>query len=76
MLLPGATPELARRVADRAGLALSVAAPASCGLATHPEDGATADELFSRADAGVYAAKSSSGNGRRAAGRAGVSDGL
>ena len=50
-------PELARRVADRAGLALSVAAPASCGLATHPGDGTTADELFSRADARVYAAK-------------------
>ncbi|MET0687144.1 MAG: GGDEF domain-containing protein [Solirubrobacteraceae bacterium] len=57
VLLPGATPELARRVADRAGLALSMAAPASCGLATHPEDGATADELFSRADACVYAEK-------------------
>ena len=57
VLLPGATPELARRVAERAGLALSVAAPASCGLAAHPEDGATADELFSRADARVYAEK-------------------
>jgi diguanylate cyclase (GGDEF)-like protein len=57
VLLPGATPELARRVADRAALALSVTAPASCGLATHPADGATADALFSRADARVYAAK-------------------
>ena len=65
VLLPGATPELARRVAGRAELALSVAAPASCGLATFPEDGATADDLFSRADALVYTEK-----GARAAARA------
>ena len=57
VLLPGATPEHARRVADRAALALSLAAPASCGLATFPADGGTADDLFSRADAGVYAEK-------------------
>jgi GGDEF domain-containing protein len=55
VLLPGAGPELGRRV--RAQLALSVAAPASCGLATHPQDGVRADDLFSHADALVYAEK-------------------
>jgi diguanylate cyclase (GGDEF)-like protein len=65
VLLAGATPELARRVADRAALALSIAAPASCGLAAFPHDGATADELFSRADAGVYAEKAARGPAMR-----------
>ena len=42
---------------DRAILSLAVTAPASFGLATYPDDGATSDELFSHADAGVYAVK-------------------
>ena len=66
ILLPGAAREAAARVLDRAVLALSVTAPASFGLATYPEDGATSDALFSHADAGVYAAKAR----RRATSRA------
>jgi diguanylate cyclase (GGDEF)-like protein len=58
ILLPGASPEVASRVRERASLALSFAAPASFGLAVHPRDGATADALFRHADAEVYREKS------------------
>jgi diguanylate cyclase (GGDEF)-like protein len=57
LVLPGARPDVAARVRDRAMLALSVSAPASFGLAAFPADGATSDALFRHADAGVYAAK-------------------
>ncbi len=57
ILLPGAGADAARAIVDRAVLALSVTAPASFGLAVHPEDGRTSDALFRRADAAVYAAK-------------------
>ena len=67
VLLPGARPEIARRVRDRAVLALSVTAPASFGLATFPQDGATSDALFHRADGEVYAAKARRSAEQRAA---------
>jgi diguanylate cyclase (GGDEF)-like protein len=57
ILLPGAGPEVAARVRDRAEFALSVAAPASCGVAVYPADGTTADALFRHADAEVYRVK-------------------
>jgi diguanylate cyclase (GGDEF)-like protein len=57
IFLPGARPEVAGRVRDRAMLALSVSVPASFGLAAFPHDGATSDALFRHADAAVYAAK-------------------
>jgi len=57
ILLPDAPTDVAARVLDRAVLALSIAAPASFGLASYPRDGTTGDELFSHADAAVYGAK-------------------
>jgi diguanylate cyclase (GGDEF)-like protein len=57
LLLPGAGPDAAGAVLDRAVLALASAAPASFGLAAFPRDGSTGDALFSYADAGVYSAK-------------------
>jgi diguanylate cyclase (GGDEF)-like protein len=57
ILLPDAPTEVAAQVLDRAVLALSIAAPASFGLASFPLDGTTGDELFSYADAAVYGAK-------------------
>ena len=57
ILLPAAEPAVAARVRDGAILSLSVTAPASFGMATYPDDGATSDELFRHADTGVYAVK-------------------
>jgi diguanylate cyclase len=71
LLLTGlASPEEAEPVADRVlstlsdpvefeGLRLSV--EASLGLACHPQDADTADELFRRADVAMYQAKSARG---------------
>lgn len=67
VVLPGAIPEIAQRVRDRAVLALSLTAPASFGLATYPHDGASSDALFQCADAGVYAAKALRSADRQAA---------
>jgi diguanylate cyclase (GGDEF)-like protein len=68
VILPGATAVVAARIRDRAVHALAAAAPASCGLAVFPGDGATSDELFHRADADVYAAKAQR-RGRRGSDR-------
>jgi diguanylate cyclase (GGDEF)-like protein len=53
VVLPGADRDTAAQVIERAAQAV----PASFGLAAFPADGTTIDELFHRADAGVYAAK-------------------
>ncbi len=71
-------PETSRRgayeAADRARIAVAgaFAGPraasgrpgmtVSCGLAVHPEDGASADELWERAEAGLVAAQTSGGD--------------
>jgi diguanylate cyclase (GGDEF)-like protein len=58
LLLPGLDAGEARAVADRTVAALAERIGAAVGVACHPADGATGDELHRHADAELYSHKS------------------
>ena len=58
LLLPGLSAGEARAVADRTLAALAERIGATAGVACHPADGATGDELHRHADAELYRRKS------------------
>lgn len=57
LLLPGLSADEARAVADRTVAALAERIGAAVGVACHPADGATGDELQRHADAELYRRK-------------------
>jgi diguanylate cyclase (GGDEF)-like protein len=59
LLLPGLSAGEARAVADRTVAALAERIGAAVGVACHPADGTTADELHRHADADLYRGKTS-----------------
>ncbi len=63
LLLPGLSAGEARAVADRTLAALAERIGATAGVACHPTDGATGDELHRHADAELYSRKSTTRTG-------------
>ena len=63
LLLPGLSAGEARAVADRTLAALAERIGATAGVACHPTDGATGDELHRHADAELYRRKSTTRTG-------------